>query len=49
MCLTDADEDGGGFVAVPKSHLYHRQYFQNKGLLSHKQNWYLFPEQDKIS
>ncbi len=24
MSLTNSDEDGGGFVVVPKTHLYHR-------------------------
>lgn len=28
MTLTDADEDGGGFVCVPKSHKYHPEYFK---------------------
>lgn len=48
MALTDDDSDGGGFVVVPKSHLYHRKYFQQKGLLNRKDNWYVFPEEDKI-
>ena len=44
MCLTDADDDGGGFVVVPKSHKYHHTYFKQKGLLKKKENWYVFPE-----
>lgn len=48
MCLTEAEEEGGGFVVVPKSHLYHHTYFKNKKLLNLKDNWYVFPEQDKV-
>lgn len=36
MALTDAGPDGGGFVAVPKSHLYHHEYFEKKKLLKMK-------------
>ena len=28
MGLTDAGTDGGGFVCVPKSHIYFSQYFK---------------------
>jgi hypothetical protein len=48
MCLTEADEEGGGFVVVPRSHLYHREYFKKKNLLNLKDNWYVFPESDKV-
>ena len=48
MTLTDAGPNGGGFVVVPKTHLYHHQYFAEKKLLNQKDNWYLFPEADKI-
>ena len=48
MCLTDADENGGGYVCVPKSHLYHQKYFKKKGLANHKGNWYVVPEEDKV-
>ena len=44
MTLTDAGTNGGGFVAVPKTHLYHQQYFAEKNKLKHKDNWYMFPE-----
>lgn len=27
MTLTNSGENQGGFVCVPKSHLYHHQYF----------------------
>ena len=47
VTLTDADKDGGGFVCAPKSHLFHRSYFEKKKMLSHKDNWFLIPEQDK--
>ena len=36
MTLTDSGEDQGGFVVVPKSHLYHQKYFREKGLRNHK-------------
>lgn len=36
MTLTDADENGGGFVCVPDSHLYHQEYFQRKSMMNHK-------------
>jgi ectoine hydroxylase-related dioxygenase (phytanoyl-CoA dioxygenase family) len=45
--LTDSGEDEGGFVCVPKSNLYHQQYFKEKGMEKVKQNWYLIPEEDK--
>ncbi len=32
MALTDAGDNGGGFVCVPKSHKYYTQYFKAKGL-----------------
>jgi hypothetical protein len=44
MTLTDANENQGGFVCVPKSHKHHYTYFKNKKMLSHKENWYLVPE-----
>jgi ectoine hydroxylase-related dioxygenase (phytanoyl-CoA dioxygenase family) len=34
-------------VVVPKSNHYHRQYFEEKGLLDHKRDWFLVPEEDK--
>lgn len=48
MTLTDADENGGGYVCVPKTHLYHHKYFKDKGLSNQKENWYIVPEEDKI-
>ena len=48
MSLTDSEENGGGYVCVPKSHLYHHQYFKSKGLLNQKENWYIVPEEDKV-
>lgn len=47
MCLTDSGEDEGGFVVVPKSNNFHRQYFTDKGKMDHKKDWYLVPEADK--
>ena len=47
MTLTDQGEGEGGFVVAPKSNHYHYQYFAQKGLLNHKDNWYKVPEEDK--
>jgi len=43
MSLTDSDQEGGGFVVIPKSHLYHQKYFHKKGLSKLKDNWYVVP------
>ena len=48
MTLTDADANGGGFVCVPRTHKIHRKYFEDKGKVDHKDNWYLFSEQEKM-
>lgn len=48
MTLTDAGEDQGGFVCVPKTHLYHHKFFQDKGLMKHKRDWYKFAHEDKL-
>lgn len=48
--LTDLGPGGGGFVAVPKSHLRHRAYFESTGRMSSftlQNNWYKFSEQEK--
>lgn len=39
--LTDSGPDGGGFVVVPESNLYHREFFAKKKLLDRKEDWYL--------
>jgi ectoine hydroxylase-related dioxygenase (phytanoyl-CoA dioxygenase family) len=44
--LTDSGEEGGGFVVVPRSHAYHREFFKKKGLLNNRENWYLLEEKD---
>lgn len=46
--LTNALEDGGGFVCVPGSHKYFAEYFKNKNLEGHKGS-YNIPEEDKYS
>lgn len=43
LTLTDSGENQGGFVVVPRSHLQHRQYFADKGMLDFKKDWYLVP------
>lgn len=45
--LTDSKENQGGFVVVPRSHRHHRQYFEDKGMLDFKKDWFLVPEEDK--
>ena len=45
--LTDSGHNQGGFVCVPKSHTYHHEYFESKGLLTHKEDWFKVPETDK--
>jgi ectoine hydroxylase-related dioxygenase (phytanoyl-CoA dioxygenase family) len=45
--LTDSKENQGGFVVVPRSHRHHRQYFEDKGMVDFKKDWYLLPEDDK--
>jgi hypothetical protein len=45
--LTDSGNDEGGFVVIPKSNHYHRQFFIDKGLGDYKKNWYLLSEEDK--
>lgn len=47
MTLSDAGENGGGFVCVPKSNHYHHKYFDEKKMLKESSNWYLVPENDK--
>ena len=47
MALTDSGEDEGGFVVLPRSHIFHRQYFIDKKMENHKSNWFLVPEEDK--
>lgn len=32
---------------MPKSHLYHQKYFEDKGMLDFKKDWFLIPEEDK--
>ncbi len=32
MNLTDAGTNGGGFVCIPKSHLYFSQYFKDRNM-----------------
>lgn len=34
-------------MVVPKSNLYHQQYFKEKKKSDFKPNWYLVPEEDK--
>lgn len=48
VSLTDSGPDCGGFVAVPKTHLYHNEFFTKKGLLGRKEDWYLMEEKDKF-
>ena len=48
MTLTDSGENQGGFVCVPRSHLYHHKFFQEKGLMKRKHNWYKVAEEDKL-
>jgi hypothetical protein len=43
MALTNAGTDGGGFVCVPKSHLYFSQYFKEKNMETRTRSWN-FPE-----
>lgn len=45
--LTNSGENQGGFVVLPRSHLYHRQYFEEKAMLDFKKDWFLVPEEDK--
>ena len=35
-CLTDNEEDAGGFVCVPESHLIHREFFKKNYDLKEK-------------
>jgi hypothetical protein len=44
LTLTDSMEGEGGFVVIPKSNNRHREYFEKKGMLDYKNNWYLVPE-----
>jgi hypothetical protein len=44
MTLTDSGENQGGFVCVPQSHKYHHKYFEERGLLNHKSDWYKVPQ-----
>lgn len=44
MTLTDSGENQGGFVCVPQSHKFHHKYFEDRGLLQHKSDWYKVPE-----
>lgn len=48
ISLTDCDRDGGGFVVVPRSHLYHHEFMAKKKLLEKKDDWYLMEEKDKL-
>ena len=48
MTLTDSGEDEGGYVCVPRSHLFHQKYFQDRGLTKHKRDWYKVPEVEKV-
>lgn len=48
MTLTDSGENQGGYVCVPRSHLFHQKYFQERGLLKHKRDWYKVPEEEKL-
>lgn len=48
LTLTDSGENQGGFVCVPQSHLYHQKFFQERGLMERKQDWYKVEEEDKV-
>jgi len=41
--LTKSGEGEGGFVVAPKSNHYHHKYFEDKGLLDLKKDWFLIP------
>ena len=43
--LWDADDESGGLVVIPKSNLYHKQYFIGKK--AHKGDWYMFSDEEK--
>ena len=35
-------------MVAPKSNNFHHTYFEEKGLLDHKKDWYLVPEDHKL-
>lgn len=43
LTLTDSGPQQGGFVVAPRSHKQHRDYFEQKGMLDFKKDWYLVP------
>jgi len=48
--LEDCDDESGGFICVPKSHLIHRKFFEENFDLNDKKlsgDWYLFTDEDK--
>jgi hypothetical protein len=46
MELTDASENGGGFICVPESNKFFLKYFKGKDLINHKGSFNV-PENDK--
>jgi len=48
--LQDCDDDAGGFVSVPKSHLEHRSFLKNNFDIKEKRfhgDWILFTDEEK--
>jgi hypothetical protein len=48
--LVDCDDESGGFVCVPKSHLIHNEFFKKNFKISEKRfasDWILFSDEEK--